>query len=172
MCNLQVPSKKVNPALQDRSMQDRGGREGVVSLPSSAWWPALIRFGINNGRQDKKKTSTIEVNGIRIPCHKLLTALRSEYISCLLQHENTEEVIKGSVDAKLLDAGAVELAVDFMYTGKIEFEFQAVQNILSLRSLSPYRDNPTGKDFRLYSLIFALRTVLVGSSLGSRAPFH
>ena len=59
----------------------------------------------------------------------------------MLQHENTEEVTEGSVDLKHLDADAVKLVVDFMYSGTIEFEFHLVQAVLKVIDRFQLTDN-------------------------------
>ena len=62
-------------------------------------------------------------------CDRTIVA-HSEYFDCKFQHENTVEVTQGSVDLQLLDVDAVKLVIDFMYSGKIEFEFHMVQEVM------------------------------------------
>ena len=84
-------------------------------------------------RQQNRFTDFIvKVENEQIPCHKLILSLQSAYFNRMLSHENTAEVVEGSVTLKELDQHAVLQVIEFFYSGKINIEFDLAQEVMEV----------------------------------------
>ncbi|XP_078493218.1 kelch-like protein 12 [Ciona intestinalis] len=91
----------------------------------------LLQFA-NESRQDGRFDDIIiRVGEKNIPANKMVLSCYSKYFNTMFKSEMKEKY-KGAVDVHGVDAESVEKLVDFMYTGKINFNTNNVCDLLAV----------------------------------------
>ena len=84
---------------------------------------------------------TIKVEDTEISCHKWFLSVQSEYFKRMLSHEETKEVVEGAVTFDYLNPNAVQVVVEFFYSGTMEFQFDFAKEVIEVVNYFQVTDN-------------------------------
>ena len=78
----------------------------------------------------------IKTSNSEIPCHKLILAAQSDYFEGMFQYEDNESDLEGILDPK-----ALEIVVEYFYTGIMQFEFDTAIHVFKVLDFLQVKNN-------------------------------
>uniref|UniRef100_A0A8C4QMH2 BTB domain-containing protein n=1 Tax=Eptatretus burgeri TaxID=7764 RepID=A0A8C4QMH2_EPTBU len=76
----------------------------------------------------------LKANGCEFPCHRVVLAASSPYFRAMFEYQ-MQESQENYIEINDVNAGALELLLNFVYTGRIQISVENVQSLLETSSL-------------------------------------